>query len=774
MNADAPGTAEPFAADGQSADLHDHPIHSARSPIFSMSSSDEVHVPATPHKSIPVAITSSNHTNPTGSASLTNNITGASPHSHLSHVQSPAFKPLRSPASNSLLQPILTSVSSPSAANVASSSPPAVAAPAAPRATPGASAEYKVSPMNQDAAEAGEPEPKAAIQPNVVNSLFSPISRPTHPPPMTPPNPPSPTSMAARLHLVGRRNSTGSKKLSSGSEDVAMEECSTEKSDFVNVELAPPSTAEPTADADVSIDSEKDVNKPVHALTHNVTWSVATEKGYRNVGASDFSSNRLPIHEHLEDVHWPTLDDKEAWSGRVGGTKMVEDFLERQQNGDSQQEVYVADLMSTTRIFVLADGHGGVNAARFFVPRVRQGLEKLISSRPWDFSVAEDRSDLTHQVSSLFRILDAEYCALQVSAYRRWVDAGSPPGARPTDDGCTLMCTILHKDHLVNLNVGDSRTVLMERPVAGTPAAQAAAERGVDGWRSTFFSIDHNMTHPDKVWGIHRAGGHFINPNGTLKYVNVESPSQRQGRPYYELEGARIYRHPTDAVRAVGVSHKRTLNLTATMGDLLFKIEPAVLSPVPDVGFVRLETDREYAMVMATDGIWDHLKVQGDEEKQNGVVMGVVAAAIACWEGECAIAAASSVASGSSSSAAASSSANPSAFASSSSAAVASSSSSAAAAALAANHGGVETNSVSSESTAVSPLQPNVAEKLAMAAVALALREQPVGVVGGTGVTGLARGMAAEVQRAAEGMYLQRMNRYDDSTAIVSFFKSCA
>jgi hypothetical protein len=57
------------------------------------------------------------------------------------------------------------------------------------------------------------------------------------------------------------------------------------------------------------------------------------------------------------------------------------------------------------------------------------------------------------------------------------------------------------------------------------------------------------------------------------------------------------------------------------MGDLLYKIPPAVLSCLPDVSFVRLTPQYEYLLVAATDGLWDHLKVnQGPESQAKSVV----------------------------------------------------------------------------------------------------------------------------------------------------------
>ncbi|KAJ3397339.1 hypothetical protein HDV05_002961, partial [Chytridiales sp. JEL 0842] len=347
---------------------------------------------------------------------------------------------------------------------------------------------------------------------------------------------------------------------------------------------------------------------------------VAAEKGYKN-NAQNY--DRAPIHPDLEDIHYPTESERAEW------------------------ELSLSSDLPDSKVFVLADGHGGVDAARFFVPRCKELLTSLLLAQPWDFSIPAHQEEFEHKASNLFRLMDAEYCAHQVERYRRWVDSGSKPEDRPLDDGCTMVATVIHNNYFVNLNVGDSRTVISSRPTPpSTPSLSSTTTKSkeevttphLSDWAPVFTSVDHNMTHPQKVWDIHTNGGHFLNPNGSLKYVHVQPPADRGYKPYFELNGGRIYRHPSDPVRAVGVSHRRTLNLTATMGDLLFKVVPAVLSPVPDVRFVRMEEGRDYMVVMATDGVWDHLVCQGlggeVVERQNAVVLGLVAGVVESFEAE--------------------------------------------------------------------------------------------------------------------------------------------
>jgi hypothetical protein len=53
------------------------------------------------------------------------------------------------------------------------------------------------------------------------------------------------------------------------------------------------------------------------------------------------------------------------------------------------------------------------------------------------------------------------------------------------------------------------------------------------------------------------------------------------------------------------------------MGDLLFKLDPPVMSCAPDITFVPLEKDVEYVVLACTDGVWDHLKASNAEQQHS-------------------------------------------------------------------------------------------------------------------------------------------------------------
>ncbi|KAJ1552900.1 hypothetical protein HK405_009641, partial [Cladochytrium tenue] len=501
-------------------------------------------------------------------------------------------------------------------------------------------------------------------------------------------------------------------------------------------------SAEPQPLDEANIENGDYLTEQPASAVHRISWSVAAEKGYQTLRTVQNDFIRAAIHPDLEDIHWPTLDDRERMCGQPGGLEREEaavmtalwaledaihgsnnstsakrrkrkpessegegnirsagGFLSERssrlalnqahkesadgasattnqnegQSTDNLQEKEggawsVSDLteedaesrrvamqaryqlllqaaqaltsstsqLSTTgipRVFVLADGHGGIRAARFFVPRTRDLVYELVASKTWDFDFESERELWAQKIESLFASIDAEYVALQVEAYRKWKEDGAVHAQRPLDDGCTLIVTVLIGGWFINMNVGDSRTVVYSRQAYPTYPGSAAFNQESQ-WVQDFSSVDHNMSHSGKVWEIHRSGGQFICPPGAPRPVQIEPPESRQHRPYHELNGGRIFRQSSDPVKAVGVSHRRTLNLTATMGDLLFKINPPVLSPRPDISFMRLDASRDYALVMATDGVWDHLLAQGSDLAQNQAVLGVVAEALAAAEND--------------------------------------------------------------------------------------------------------------------------------------------
>jgi len=178
------------------------------------------------------------------------------------------------------------------------------------------------------------------------------------------------------------------------------------------------------------------------------------------------------------------------------------------------------------------------------------------------------------------------------------------------------------------------KTVRGVAPVPAPAATQAPPPRSSFNWTIHFASKDHSPDHPHRAHHIHRAGGLFINDDGTRRAVRIQPPQERGDMIYTELTGSRIYRPPNDQIKALGISHLKTLNLAGTMGDLLFKIAPAVISSRPDITFVRIRDTLEegnpdnggweHLIVYTTDGVWDHLRQQSAPSLQNKGVIGFI------------------------------------------------------------------------------------------------------------------------------------------------------
>jgi serine/threonine protein phosphatase PrpC len=56
------------------------------------------------------------------------------------------------------------------------------------------------------------------------------------------------------------------------------------------------------------------------------------------------------------------------------------------------------------------------------------------------------------------------------------------------------------------------------------------------------------------------------------------------------------------------------------MGDVLFKIEPQILTAKPDITFIKLDQTKDTIIVMATDGLWDHLNTTKAPEQITSIL----------------------------------------------------------------------------------------------------------------------------------------------------------
>ena len=351
------------------------------------------------------------------------------------------------------------------------------------------------------------------------------------------------------------------------------------------------------------------------------------------------------------------------------------DIVHSMQSDGNHQFMQQNTSLHGDVLFLMADGHAGHEAPIFFIKRISQAVLSLLNERRWNFGDKESNAMLQERITLIYSEWDDEYTRVKITEYQEWVKYGSDPSLRPCDDGCTMILNIIQPrtGWLLNCNVGDSRTVLAKSNYHNhhsTPPNSVTSNYSnsdacdddeiedddddtfsndyddhcdmlcypKDQWDIIFASIDHNMTNPYKVYSIHQNGGKFLDSTGSIfLYPTIEHPFKRIAKGGYpELSNSRLFRPLSDVVRGVGCSHRRTLNLSGTLGDLLFKIHPPVLVSTPDFSFIKLKPGKDHLLVIATDGIWDHLSV-GDFMRQNDMVMEKVTELMSDyrnWKGE--------------------------------------------------------------------------------------------------------------------------------------------
>lgn len=189
---------------------------------------------------------------------------------------------------------------------------------------------------------------------------------------------------------------------------------------------------------------------------------------------------------------------------------------------------------------LMADGHAGHEASQWFVSKLKQSLLQLFNEQDWVLSCEESQNILAVRSEEIFDRIDNEFIQIKLKMYfelgslifrfHEWSVIGCPPEQKPVDDGCTMAVNVIRDGFIMNMNVGDSRTV-----VATLPSLD-------DLPRVLFSSNDHNMMEKHKIWDIVQRGGQFLNPlRYSLLNVNILHPSVKEG-DYQELQYCRLFR----------------------------------------------------------------------------------------------------------------------------------------------------------------------------------------------------------------------------------------
>jgi hypothetical protein len=145
-------------------------------------------------------------------------------------------------------------------------------------------------------------------------------------------------------------------------------------------------------------DTTAQINKKTILSQYNraIKWSVATERGYEKGP----NKTRKPIHNFMEDFHFPTLDDKNA----AVHTHPV-----------SGLPVY---------IWLLADGHGGHEAPQFFIREMRMAMEDIVDFHDWNWEKKEECQLFERFIKDKYKEIDKKFCDMKTKQFKAWKASG--------------------------------------------------------------------------------------------------------------------------------------------------------------------------------------------------------------------------------------------------------------------------------------------------------------------------------------------------------------
>ena len=113
------------------------------------------------------------------------------------------------------------------------------------------------------------------------------------------------------------------------------------------------------------------------------------------------------------------------------------------------------------RLFILADGHGGPGCSEYFVRKTPAAVEKVCIK--YDVNTLGEEAvqkKLEKEIKDMIQVLDDDYLTLK----RKQIAQKSTPEEHVDNDGCTLILNLFLGEWMININVGDSRTVLISAP----------------------------------------------------------------------------------------------------------------------------------------------------------------------------------------------------------------------------------------------------------------------------------------------------------------------
>ncbi|KAG0271295.1 Protein phosphatase 1L [Linnemannia exigua] len=288
---------------------------------------------------------------------------------------------------------------------------------------------------------------------------------------------------------------------------------------------------------------------------------------------------------------------------------------ERLPKPDCEDGFFITDLTNNGaflgRLFCVTDGHGGRACSSFVIATIPGAMQVILGKyRPKDLSLPHIQDLVKSQITEAVRLIDKEYLDYKKQQYILYKEKRITED--PGSDGTTLIVNIFIDKWIINLNLGDSRSLLSSRDTIGR-------------WNVEFHSEDHTPALERLAQTIYANGGEFVTHDD--KVIRFDPNLRNDKKHRQSLKEARI-RVRDGASNEYGIPYRTkngqaaSVNLGACIGDVLYKLDPVnpVLSCKPDITFIDITNIQQGFLLMASDGLWDYVKKAHRTQDQNGIV----------------------------------------------------------------------------------------------------------------------------------------------------------
>ncbi|KAI8072917.1 hypothetical protein BC940DRAFT_316370 [Gongronella butleri] len=230
--------------------------------------------------------------------------------------------------------------------------------------------------------------------------------------------------------------------------------------------VKPPVEKEGTPNSDVEIDTDDDDVYGMHPLP--VLKPLVPEEetifNYSLLHAppakDDTYIDPIDFVQYPTASHFAIVQQKGYAYPRFRSKERVKIFKVK-----CEDKYRVADIESGDRVvgrmYILADGHGGPGCAEFFVSHTPKAIQNVCDQfDPAELDHIATQKQFEKLVKQAVETLDHQYLAIKRSQLANPQDDSDDLD----NDGCTLIINIFFGRWLVNVNVGDSRSILISAP----------------------------------------------------------------------------------------------------------------------------------------------------------------------------------------------------------------------------------------------------------------------------------------------------------------------